>query len=156
MVSVVCPLMPSQHLPSYLGFSYLGHVGYLFMAAPAVTISIKLSSLTVPEICLFLLPLPCAPSFPERQDSVFLYWCDISPPPLGYFSKPFDLCNHTRKYCGHPGENSLRPGDLGTVCMAACNRCSKLGCSSLLMRWILSFYWWSWSYNEHRSKAGVK
>ena len=21
----VCPLMPSQHLPSYLGFSYLGH-----------------------------------------------------------------------------------------------------------------------------------
>ena len=85
----------SQRLPSYLGFSYLGHVGYLFTAAPAVTISIKLSSLTVPEICLFLLPLPCPPSLPERQESIFLYWFDISPPPLGYFSKPSDLCNHT-------------------------------------------------------------
>ena len=39
MVSVYLPSDAfSQHLPSYLGFSYLGH-GYLFTAAPAGTMA---------------------------------------------------------------------------------------------------------------------
>ena len=74
-MSMVSVCLPSdallQHLPSYLGFSYLG-VGYLFMAAPAKHSRCSLPwdkgyllTTTVPDLQRGLAPLgPPAPAQP--------------------------------------------------------------------------------------------
>ena len=105
MVSVCLPSDALlQHLPSYLGFSYLG-VGYLFMAAPAKHSRCSLPwdkgyllTTTVPDLQRGIAPLgPPAPAHPPLHGPQFDFLdCSIFPnsPALTLLLHPLTLSQY--------------------------------------------------------------